>query len=348
MTNKFRIKSLLLGFSAIMTAGLMSSCNDSFIFDEEGDCSVHYRVPVTFKHNILDADAITSQVRNVTLYVFDNNGDHVLTQTDNIPENLEGAYYMDVKLPPGNYDMIAWGRGESPMTDAVRFGIGGDDKPASASELTATLPLLGDESAYFHEKDIEPLFWGKATGVECKAEDYGNIVLPAIDLMKDTNVIKVVLQNLDDTQMKMDDFRIEITSDNSRMDCQNNIVPFGTVRYDSWSSTLLATEKNETKSEAVPTGIMTENTTGRIMASSDMRLRVIRLHDNEPIINLDLPNYLVRVKGHYNMKYSDQEYLDRMDQHTLTFFIDADMNWYTAMGININGWTVVPDQNDDL
>lgn len=348
MTNKFRIKSLLLGFSAILTGGLMSSCNDSFIFDEEGDCSVHYRVPVTFKHNILDADAISSQVRNVTLYVFDGNGNHVLTQTGNIPGNLEETYFMDVNLPPGNYDMIAWGRGESPMSDAVRFNIGGNEKPESPVHLTASLPLQGDEETYFHDKDIEPLFWGRITGVECNAKDYGNIVLPAIDLMKDTNVIKVVLQNLDDTEMKMDDFRIEISSDNSRMDCLNNIVPFGIVRYHSWSSTLLATEKNETKSEVVPTGMMTENTTGRIMAATDMRLRVIRMHDNEPIINLNLPNYLVRVKGHYNKKYSDQEYLDRMDQHTLSFFIDADMNWYTAMGININGWTVVPDQNDDL
>lgn len=350
MTNKISIKSLLLGFATLLAGGMMSSCNDSFIFDDEGDCTVHYRVPVTFRHNILNADAISSQVRNVTLYVFDSQGHHVLTQTGSVPEDLKGTYYMDLDLEPGKYEIVAWATGKSPMTDAVNFQIGGNGDPNAPAELTATLPLNGQAGSYSQDKDITPLFWGHASDVECGAKDYGTITLPTIDLMKDTNIIKVILQNLDGSEMKEGDFRIEIEADNSRMDYMNNIIPFGKVSYGAWSSTLLKLDNGETKAteDEVPTGIMTENTTARIMTGDNTRLRVVRLSDNEPIINLKLAKYLIMVKGHYQGNYSDQEYLDRMDQHTLSFFIDADMNWHTAMGVNINGWTVVPDQEEDL
>lgn len=350
MTDKFKIKSLLLGLTVVLTGGMMTSCNDSFIFDDQGDCSVHYRVPVTFRHNILDADALSSQVRNITLYVFDSHGRYVLRQSGSVPENMTDTYYMDLDLQPGNYEIVAWATGQSPMADAVAFSIGGNGSPAAPADLTATLPLQGQAGSYNQDKDIVPLFWGHVSGVECNAKDYGTITLPTIDLIKDTNVIKVILQNLDGTEMKEGDFRVEIEADNSRMDYMNNIMPFGNVSYGSWSSTLLMLENGETKASAedVPTGIMTENTTARIMAGDNTRLRVVRLSDNEPIINLKLAKYLIMVKGHYQGNYSDQEYLDRMDQHTLSFFIDADMNWYTVMGVNINGWTVVPEQEEDL
>jgi hypothetical protein len=37
---------------------------------------------------------------------------------------------------------------------------------------------------------------------------------------------------------------------------------------------------------------------------------------------------------------TDQEYLDRQDDFTFTFFLDSDMRWLDA-SIIINSWTVV-------
>ena len=62
------------------------------------------------------------------------------------------------------------------------------------------------------------------TNVVCKRDAYGYIDLPAIDLMKDTNVIKVILENLDGSEMMKGDFSVEITADNSCMDYLNNVV----------------------------------------------------------------------------------------------------------------------------
>ena len=154
---------------------------------------------------------------------------------------------MDLDLEPGKYDIVAWATGKSPMTDAVNFQIGGNGDPNAPAELTATLPLNGQAGSYSQDKDITPLFWGHASDVECGAKDYGTITLPTIDLMKDTNIIKVILQNLDGSEMKEGDFRIEIEADNSRMDYMNNIIPFGKVSYGAWSSTLLKLDNGETK-----------------------------------------------------------------------------------------------------
>ena len=45
---------------------------------------------------------------------------------------------------------------------------------------------------------------------------------------------------------------------------------------------------------------------------------------------------------------TDQEYLDRQDDYSILFFIDASNNWYMAGGIYINSWAVVPPQNENM
>ena len=84
----------------------LSSC-DSMIYEDQGDCSVHYRVPFTFTTNILNADAFASQVTSVTLYVFDRHGQLVLSKSDSGASLESGDYGMDIDLLPGTYDMVA-------------------------------------------------------------------------------------------------------------------------------------------------------------------------------------------------------------------------------------------------
>ncbi len=54
------------------------------------------------------------------------------------------------------------------------------------------------------------------------------------------------------------------------------------------------------------------------------------------------------VKGEYNKSMSDQDYLDRQDDYTMTFFIDSENRWYTHAGIYINSWYVVPRQETEI
>ena len=44
----------------------------------------------------------------------------------------------------------------------------------------------------------------------------------------------------------------------------------------------------------------------------------------------------------------DQEFLDRLDEYNLTFFLDGDDKWYMAAGIHINSWVIVPEQDTEF
>ncbi len=51
------------------------------------------------------------------------------------------------------------------------------------------------------------------------------------------------------------------------------------------------------------------------------------------------------IKGEYRKDMGNQEFLDRLDEYNLTFFLDGDDKWYTGAGVHINSWVVVPGQD---
>lgn len=340
---------------SVMAAGLTLSSCDSAIFDYEGDCSVHYRVPITYKMNVLDADAFQSQVSSVTLYVYDTQGNLVLRKTENGDALKTPGYAMDVDLKPGQYSMLVWGEGTPNATPAESFTFG---DPAQITDLSATLPLSGNDGNLYIDKDLTPLFHGYASSVDFP-DTYGTVTLPAIDLTKDTNTFVIALENYEGYPIAPDALSVSIESQgNNVLSWQNRPIGETPFSYRAWSRTLIGSERPESRAEGEDegdadgdvtgnvTGLLAELTTSRLMADSRPMLVVHRNWDDKDILRLDLINLLMLVQGHF--PYSGQEYLDRVDRYTMTFFVDADLNWYTAQGINILGWKVVPPQDVDF
>lgn len=336
----------LFTFSALAAGTLLSSC-DSMIFDDQGDCSVHYRVPITYKMNVLDADAFSSQVTAVTLYVYNEQGTLVLQKTETGEALKKPNYAMDVELFPGKYQMLAWADGTPNATPATSFTIGDGSQ---ITGLSATLPLSGSVGDYYSDKDLTPLFYGYAPAVDCP-DTYGTITLPAIDLTKDTNTFVIALENYEGLPIAEDALSVSIESQsNNFLSWQNKPVGDNPFVYRAWSQSLLQSQRPASKAEGETTGnvtgLLAELTTSRLMADSRPMLVVHRKWDDTDIIRLDLIELLMLVRGHF--PYNGQEYLDRVDRYTMTFFVDADLNWYTAQGINILGWKVVPPQDMEL
>ncbi len=92
-------------------------------------------------------------------------------------------------------------------------------------------------------------------------------------------------------------------------------------------------------------GLLAERTVGRLMADRQPVFRVVRNSDGEEIIRLPLVKYLLMIKGEYRKDMGNQEFLDRLDEYNLTFFLDGDDKWYTGAGVHINSWVVVPGQD---
>ncbi|MDE5793346.1 MAG: FimB/Mfa2 family fimbrial subunit [Muribaculaceae bacterium] len=350
----------LFTLSAIAAGSLLSSC-DSMIFDDQGDCSVHYRVPITYTQNVMHADAFYSQVTSVTLYAFDEDGNLALTKTESGEPLTHQGYAMDVELQPGTYSILVWANGDPTYSPTTQFEIGGGNTPSSITDLSATLPLSTDPTTgtLYSDRDIIPLYHGYAQNVEFP-DTYGTVTLPAIDLTKDTNVLNVAIENFEGLVIEPDAVSVTIEADNSHIAWDNTIVSSTPFVYRPWSVTSLSSERpNETRDdddnvgpgadETNPlTGLLSELTTGRIMADRKPILVVHRKYDDKDILRLDLVKFLCMVKGNYSGNLTDQEYLDCISYFNLAFFVDADLNWYTAGGININGWKVVSPQDMEL
>ncbi len=337
---------LRIGILLSAIAAAFSSC-DSAIYDDQGDCTVHYRVNFRYTKNILNADAFGSHVTDVHLYVFDKQGRLVADKTEKRQLAADNDYALEIDVLPGVYDLIAWCEGESTTPDAVSFVIGGGTTPAVMSDLGAHLDLQGEADDVHCCNDIDRLYYGSAADVTFP-DTYGTVDIGPVYLTRDTKHISVLLQNLDGSPIGEDEFTFAIEASNNVMDHLNNVVSVDPFHYRPWSieTTSASFDGNEqdpdVRVQTEANGLLAEFTTGRLVAGRTPRL-VIRNSDGDDVIRIDLIRYLLLVKSKYEGMNSDQDYLDRYDDHTMMFFIDNG-SWAKAR-VYINNWRVVPPQD---
>ncbi len=336
-----------------MIAGAISqtSC-DSAIYDGQGDCSVHYRVSFRYTKNILNSDAFGAQVSDVSLYIFDKQGKLVLKKTEQRELTTDNMFYMDVDVEPGKYDLLAWCEGKSLNPDAISFTIANSDAPASINALSASLPLFGTAPNLYSDSYIRPFYHGIAYDVEFP-DTYGTVDIAPVMLTKNTNRLSVFLQNVDGNPIDPAMFNVRLSGANSEITYRNDIAGNSPeFTYKPWSieSTEADFDEDATTSKAgkgMPSGLIAELSTGRLMANMPQRLTVSIESRQEPIIDIPLIDYLLIVRGKYDVATSNQDYLDRYDDYSLVFFIGEGMEWVKSK-IYINGWRVVPPQYGDL
>lgn len=329
---------------------LSTGCNNQ-VYDDLDPCQANYHLKFRYDYNMKYADAFPAEVNSVAVWAFDSEGKLVWSHKEE-GENLSSDNYrVDVPLPPGKYDFITW----CGLSSNSPFNID-TETPSTLSELGTTLSLSDNVRATSDDLDskipLSGLYHSLLKDVELKdtphAETDNEILLP---LIKDTNYIKILLQNLDGTEMKTDDFSFHITGGNTRLEYDNTYGVSDEFHYHPWNLTSASVAlEGENPEDGVVTSVssvLAELHTSRLMADSKSLLVVHRNTDNKDIIRIPLVNYLLLVKGNYQ-PMTDQEYLDRQDDYSMTFFIDSDLNWYSPVGIYINAWHVVPPQNETL
>ena len=200
-----------LSLSLVAVAG-MASC-DSVIYDDEGDCSVHYRISFRYVKNMLGADAFGPQVTDINLQVYDQHGKLVLSKSEKRNPTEANDFLMEVDLQPGTYDLLAWCEGESLNPDATRFSISGGGE-GNLTGCSASLPLSGSGSDLYSDRDITRLYHGFADDVVFP-DTYGQVDIAPLYLTKDTNHITVLIQNLDGSGIDETDLSISLEADNS-------------------------------------------------------------------------------------------------------------------------------------
>lgn len=161
--------------------------------------------------------------------------------------------------------------------------------------------------------------------------------------MKDTNQVRVILQQLSGEDMHVDGFKFKIEDNNGHMEHDNSLRDDEFITYKDWN--------RETGEAGVDLGDPTragdtkikvaiaDLTVSRLMADHPTYLTITN-PEGEQTARIPLVDYALITKQMYSQKMTDQEYLDRQDRYVLTFFLDKNNKWI-ASSIIINSWRIV-------
>lgn len=334
------LSSWPMAFAMVAMAAVATSC-ESMVYEEEGDCELRNHLVFRFTKNVLDADAFGPQVTEINLALYDKSGRLVMHHKENREPTTANDFYIDVDVPAGKYDAIAWCGGRALSEDAVSFTLSGQSDGDSMTASVAQLPLVSDGNTLCSDRDIRRLYHGLVRDIVV-ADTFGTVELGPIYLTKDTNHITVSLQNIDGGEIDPRNISIELEGRNSNLAWDNSLAGDTKFIYRPWSQVATTASLEN----AVGAGIMAELTTGRIMADVEQTLTVKKRDSGDTILSIPLVEYLLLVRGNYTQASSDQDYLDRCDDYTMVFFLQEG-TWMKSR-ILINGWRVVPPQSGIL
>jgi hypothetical protein len=336
---------------AVIAALVFASCNA--IYDDEGDCSVQYRVRFLDDINLKYADAFDAEVTSMSLYVFDEN-ENLLWSTYRSDELFaDGDFFHSVDishLSPGKYHVVAWGGIQS---DASSFSVPNITRdPVRLQDLTCSLKRTSraDQETDLVDTDINDLFYGTAD-IEIPADDEAGMHTFDIHLTKDTHRVTVILQQINGRQLSADDYEFVIEAGNGHINHDNRLL------YDEKRFVYRAYDTQVTDA-----GLYGEDTSYGNASAVVARLTISRLEINDwdtytrpsltiynthtggKLLSIPLIDYLLLVRSYYHNVSSDQDYLDRQDEFNFTFFINEG-TWLNSE-ILINSWRVVLNNPD--
>lgn len=326
---KTEIRRLLAPVAAACVMAL-ASC-DGAIYDGEGDCGYTYRVNLRYDMNMKFADAFAAEVRTVNLYAADAVSGSVVWSGEAAVDDSGESFSMELPVKPGDYRLTAWCG--APVDGAAPWVI-------DTAGLGCALRREGSEVT----TDLDRLYHGALDVTLPDLSDTGGEYVCTVPLTKNTNNVRVVLQQMAGQSLDPARFSFAITADNSAYDAANGCVDAGTVTYRAWdvqpAEAEIGTETYAGRADVSYPAVVAELTTGRLVKGRDTRLTVTDTADGSVILSIPLIDYALMVKGNYNEAMDDQEYLDRQDEYTMVFFLDEGSRWIDAY-IYINSWMVV-------
>ena len=325
----------ILNISTIATLALLltfvvASC--SMMHEDMSGCKKELRVRFVYDMNMKFADAFASQVKTVTLHAYNLNGDLVFKKTEKASDIAAAGGYMTLDINPCIYTLQVWAEGENVYDGSYKYSTKG-----KAEEGIENLDCKINRDGRKVDHDLNALYHGMMGNVDLRMDDYG-VKTFTMPLTKNTNNIKVVIQNASGKKLKASDFSFEIDDDNSWLDCYNDNIKEDSITYRPWSQYdgIVGAEESETQVSAV----VAEMTVNRLFANKNPRLKVYNNENGKLVFNIPLVDYALLVKGNYNKAMTDQDYLDRQDEYSFVFFVDDGLNWLSA-SIFVNSWRVV-------
>nr|WP_226810574.1 FimB/Mfa2 family fimbrial subunit [Bacteroides cellulosilyticus] len=296
----------------IVAIWLLSSCTN--LYEDLPECRLF--VKFKYDYNMLYADAFHTQVDKVELYVFDKDGKYLFKQSEEGAALVTGSYLMEVELPVGEYQFMAWA-GAHDSYDITSM------TPGSSTITDMKLQLIREES-FIIKHELEPLWYGEIIKVNFTGTTHQT---ETINLIKDTNKVRFVFQGYreDSWQVNVNDYDYEIIESNGHLAHDNSLLDDDVLSFQPY-----ITEQVSPYSAAV------ELNTMRLMANRQTRFVVTEKATGKKVFNINLIDYLAMTKLGGN-KMETQEYLDRESEFKIIFFFSEAESWL-AVQVQIGDW----------
>lgn len=338
---------ILMAAMAVLPLGFFVSCSDSWLYEEEGDCSVYYRLKFRYDRNLKWADAFANEVSSVHLYAFDKSGVLVWQQEEQIDPATAEDYAMLLNVPAGDYRLLAWcglrndgEREESFSVPEARVG------ETQVEQLQCTLNRRYDESGAYSKERLYRLFHG-TLDVSLPSNDDGGSYDYTMYLTKNTNHVRVILHHLSGEDVDVNQFTFRIEDENGLMAHNNELMEDENIIYRPWKTQNgeAGVGKEDTRTIIQVNGAIADLTVGRMMETHREKMFLtITNQEGENVARIPVIDYALLAKDYYEEEYNrsmtDQEFLDREDDYVMTFFLDKNNQWISSQ-ILIHSWRVV-------
>lgn len=317
---------------------LSTSCHS--IHEDLQPCPQGLRLRFVYDYNIEFANAFPSQVDCLTLLVYDEAGNYIQTYSASQPETEDENWRMTIDLAPGTYNLLAYG-GMGCEDASFRF----NSSPSQTLMQNLEVYLPADMITEPKGTELHHLFYGRLeVNVPEMSTDYTEAT---VEMMKDTNDIRILLANETGQPTNSDDFIFSITDNNTRFDYLNDVISTEMVTYRPW-------DKGDSEVGVLPNGadaIMSwaNFSVPRLMKDAQANLSIARASDGKVVFTIPLVNLLLQYKidsGRF-MNMGPQEFLDRQNVWNITVILSGYSQW-TSVTIVIEDWIVRINNIDDL
>lgn len=303
----------------IISSWIMTSCDS---FDEDlPECRLF--VKFKYDYNMEFTDAFHTQVDKVELYVFDKDGKFLFKQAEEGSSLSTGNYLMEVALPVGEYQFMAWaGARDSYDITSLTPGV---------STITDLRLQLKREESFIINKELETLWYGEIIDVNFTGKTHQT---ETINLIRDTKRVRFIFQGYtNDWELNVDDYDYEIRESNGYLGHDNSLLEDDMLSFQPY-------RRDQVNASAASVDLNTM----RLMKDRKTRLVVTEKSSAKKVFDINLIDYLAMTNME-DKKIGMQEYFDRQSNYHIVFFISD--SWL-AMRIVINGWTVYSQTEGEL
>lgn len=329
---------------AALLAGGLTSCE--YIHEDLEPCPSGLRLTFEYDYNLQRADMFADHVGSVTVYVFDDAGSFLFSQTESGEALAKDGYEMNLELSPGQYSYVVSAL-QKPYEETLAEGADFIRTEPSVGEPMEQIAheLEYNKSTMMVENEGLPLdtLWHgmRVEPIEVKLD---KVTRDTVSLVRNTKQISVALREIDDpTRIDVDNYDFRILDRNARLLWDNSVDESNAIIYTPYATRNTEDRTKAETEEGIGRMAHADFMTSRILyhdkAEDDAILSVTNKETGEEVIRVNLADMLSRLRTAADIyRYTPQEFLDRGYDYQLTFFLKGDTWEYVNVEISVLSW----------